>query len=952
MKSLGRFILGACVAVILASPVVAQVSTFDLSGTVLDPSSALLPGATITLRNTKTGLVRTETADDRGRYHFIALPVVGEYSLKVELSGFAADERSGLVFQANTRPVIDVTLKLATLAEATTVTGAAPILETRKAELSLTVDQQKIETMPLNGRNYLDLANFAPGVHGAATRGDLSINGQLGRNIDYVVDGVSNKVIEWGDASKTGLSLDVLQEFQVITSQFSAEFGHALGGIVSAVTKSGTNDLHGTTYIYDRPGRLDADNPLTGTRAPFNQQQFGGVLSGPIVKNRTHFIASYEGMNQDSQLVVTSALQAGAFPATRNRTQGFSKATHRLTDSHNAQLRFNLDDDERIGGFGGLVLPDGGTKSSRSSWELQGTTTSVLSKQMVNEARFQYSQFVNESTNLAPGPRVIYNGFATYGANNNSPQDIRENRIQFNDKLSRDFGAHRTFVGVDMSHIAKTGVFNADAVGVYTFAAGTPYPFNAANPATFPQQFSQGFTDPRRPISLHRDFAPFDFAGIDRSYMNVDVFGQDDWEVRRGLTLNLGARYEKQTSSPDSNNIMPRTGFAWDLNTDGRTVVRGGYGRFYDQLFDNIPNTEDLFGITGNFSITMTPGGNPGVFPTFPAVFPSLPPGFSAALGRTVTLDLGALDPAARKTPYSDQVTLGVARELRSDLALTADYIYLRGRDLFRTIDLNGPTAFDTTTGATRTVPQADATRPYGSPSPGAGSVRHPGRRLQADPRHLFRGQQLVPGAEVQSDQALRAALLLPGVVHVLTGRERTGRFRVGRAGRGSVRLPARTRVERRAAHPDHQRDLRPAVRGVGVGDCGVQVGAAGRSAGRRRSQRRRLQHRSPRYARAQQLPAADLEDDRPRGGEDVRVRRIEPDRGPHGCLQSAECDQRHRGEHGLRPRVRHAGRDVHAADGGRQPAAVPVRGALSVLRRRDGRDRREGQDGFVVTHL
>ena len=131
---------------------------------------------------------------------------------------------------------------------------------------------------------------------------------------------------------------------------------------------------------------------------------------------------------------------------------------------------------------------------------------------------------------------------------------------------------------------------------------------------------SQGFTDPRRPITLHRDFAPFDFAGIDRSYTNVDLFAQDDWEVRRGFTLNLGARYEKQTSSPDNNNIMPRTGFAWDLNKDGRTVVRGGYGRFYDQLFDNIPNTEDLFGITGNFSITLTPGGNPGVFPAFPAV--------------------------------------------------------------------------------------------------------------------------------------------------------------------------------------------------------------------------------------------------------------------------------------------------------------------------------------------
>ena len=245
------------------------------------------------------------------------------------------------------------------------------------------------------------------------------------------------------------------------------------------------------------------------------------------------------------------------------------------------------------------------------------------------------------------------------------PQDIREDRIQFNDKLSRDFGAHRPFGRRRMSRIAKTGVFNADSVGVYTFAAGTAYPFDPRNPATFPAQFVQGFTDPRRPISLHRDFAPFDFAGIDRSYRTSTCSPRTTGEVRRGFTLNLGARYEKQTSSPDNNNIMPRTGFAWDLNRDGRTVVRGGYGRFYDQLFDNIPNTEDLFGITGNFSITLTPGGNPGVFPVFPAVLTSLPAGFGAAIGRTVTLDLGALDPSARKTPFSDQVTIGVARELR-----------------------------------------------------------------------------------------------------------------------------------------------------------------------------------------------------------------------------------------------------------------------------------------------
>ena len=159
---------------LIVAPVGAQVSTFDLSGTVLDPSGGAVPGVTVTLRNTQTGLVRTEATDQAGRYHFIALPVVGMYAIRAELQGFAADERTGLVFQANTKPVIDFSLRVASLAESTTVVADAPVLETRKAELSLTVDQKKIETMPLNGRNYLDLANFATGVHGAATRGDLS----------------------------------------------------------------------------------------------------------------------------------------------------------------------------------------------------------------------------------------------------------------------------------------------------------------------------------------------------------------------------------------------------------------------------------------------------------------------------------------------------------------------------------------------------------------------------------------------------------------------------------------------------------------------------------------------------------------------------------------------------------------------------------------------------------
>src|SRR4029453_8963803 len=142
------------------------------------------------------------------------------------------------------------------------------------------------------------------------------------------------------------------------------------------------------------------------------------------------------------------------------------------------------------------------------------------------------------------------------------------------DKLSMDFGAHRIAVGTDMSRISKTGVFNSNAVGVYTFAAGTPYPFDRNNPATYPISFVQGFTDPRRPISLHRSFAPYDFAGIDRTYWHISTYAQDEGQGGRRVTINVGVRYERQTSSTGNGNVMPRTGVAWDLAGDGKTVVR------------------------------------------------------------------------------------------------------------------------------------------------------------------------------------------------------------------------------------------------------------------------------------------------------------------------------------------------------------------------------------------
>ena len=201
------------------------------------------------------------------------------------------------------------------------------------------------------------------------------------------------------------------------------------------------------------------------------------------------------------------------------------------------------------------------------------------------------------------------------------------------------------------------------------------------------------------------------------------------------LTLNLGVRYEKQTDSPSNANIMARTGFAYSPGSSGKFVIRGGYGRFFDQLFDNIPNDSDLFGLIGNFNVTLTPAGNPGLFPVYPNVLPGIPSGGGPPAGRSVILDLGVLSPSLESTPYSDQFTIGASQQLTSNTVLSVDFVYLHGGDLFRTEDFNSPSFFDTSTGATRTVAQANLTRPYGVPSitPGPFNINESGfEQIQA----------------------------------------------------------------------------------------------------------------------------------------------------------------------------------------------------------------------------
>ena len=396
-----------------------------------------------------------------------------------------------------------------------------------------------------------------PGVHGAATRGDLSINGQLGRNIDYVVDGVSNKVIEWGDASKTGLSLDVVQEFQVITSQFSAEFGHALGGD----RVGGHQERHQRVPRH----RLHLRSAWRARRGERPHRHAGAVQPAAVRRASCPARSSRTARTSSAASRARTRIQSSWSPRRSsrarsrrrsNRNQGFAKVTRSARRQSQRAAALQLRRQRRV--HRRLRRPRAARRRHQEQARELGAAGDGDERAVVDgrstRRGSRYSRFVNESTNLATRPRSdLHRPRHLRREQRVSPRTSVENRMQFNDKLSRDFGAHRTFVGVDMSRIAKTGVFNAErgrrlhlhrrhAVPVRRRATRRPTRRGS----------TQGFTDPRRPISLHRDFAPFDFAGIDRSYL-------ERRPVRPGRLAKCGAAHAEPRRALREADLVART---------------------------------------------------------------------------------------------------------------------------------------------------------------------------------------------------------------------------------------------------------------------------------------------------------------------------------------------------------------------------------------------------------
>jgi hypothetical protein len=644
-----------------------QSASATLQGTVSDEQGAILPGASVTIKNVDTGLTRPIVSDARGWYHAAALPP-GRYELQAELSGFASERRSGLTLTVGQDATVNVTLKIAAVAESISVTASAPLVETSDNTIGTTITRNQLDNLPIVGRDFSTLAQTAPGIAGVGG-GGVSAGGQRDRANSFLVDGVSNDQVN-NATTRGGFSLETVREFIVLANQFSAEYGQASGAIVSVVTRSGTNKIEGRGFLFDRDDHLDSQDPFSAAqgsgKAPFSMKRFGGFLGGPIVRDRLHYFGSYEGLRQSQTSVVTSKLvpvDQREFPNDNRQHLYFVKSDVRLNDANSVWARYRLDSSKEFGsGIGGLNTWERGLDNVARNQDVALSHTAVVSARALQEFRFQFGQQVSDNLPYLPlGTPEVNRPSGNFGKAYNQPQGRTENHYQFIENFSYARGSHDLKTGVAADIVRVPAYFYNNVDGTFRFT--TDLPFDAGNQATYPVQFTQNVGSP----FTHRDTDLY------------NVFFQDSWRMRRNLTFNAGVRYDVESAykkalgiDDDKNNVVPRLGFVWDPFDDGRTAVRGGYGWYVDQVFLNLTaNLQQARNFTG---VTIL---NPGY-----------PDPFSRGSAGNQKPSTVVVDPNVQ-TPQTRQISVGIKREVRTGLALSADFVNSRGYHLYNAPDVN-----------------------------------------------------------------------------------------------------------------------------------------------------------------------------------------------------------------------------------------------------------------------
>jgi outer membrane receptor for ferrienterochelin and colicin len=728
-----------------APSALAQGGRAELQGVVLDQGKAVLPGVTVTVTHEGTGQTRQAVTGPDGQFVIPTL-LPGTYTVKADLQGFEPAVRTGLALSVGQEVSVTLTLNLAGVKEEVTVTAQSPVVETTSSKIGTNITSSEIDNAPSANRSQFSLMQTIPGLVptlqvGSFEGGQFNANGQATTGNLFLVDGQYDNDSRRGGSQGTQarVTLDSMAEYQVQTHQYGAEYGGSTGVVVNSVTRSGTNKLAGRAFEYFQDSKLTATDhflKLAGEENPDSGSNvYGGSLGGPIRRNKAFFFFNFEYDRQHEAANLNFPADAAPLARSYSTTTDFTgpnsflRLDYQLTPANNVSFRWtreaiitqrdSIESDKAILDAA-RHENDAGDQVFSLSW------TSVLNNRTTNELKFGH---VRES--LLQGPKNVFDdswnfiGFKglepfDLGSQNTHPDYIAGPRNTYTQDLIRDLTIDDTLTRIKSGwhgdHTFKAGIgwsrnaalpqgTAANFTGLFTFPTNTP--FNAGDPRTYPYRFG---------VSMGQ----FDFDEIDH---RASGYVQDKWQVHRRLTLNLGVRYDYQSATPQTRNAFgPRVGVAYDATGNGKTLVRGGFGKVYQyQQLAILATLLQRSVISPTLAYDTTQVTSPaltGQLPTKPGdatataclqpIAGSTPgeavisPGCRAALvtlrntvlgGNVInSTTTGPIVDGDRRLAYTWAFSGGVKRELARNMALSIDYVGNRGRDNTAVIDINeGP---------------------------------------------------------------------------------------------------------------------------------------------------------------------------------------------------------------------------------------------------------------------
>ncbi len=632
---------------------------------------------------------------------------------------------------------LNVKLQVAAANNSVEVTAAAPLIDDTKSDVSTVVSAQQIQDLPINGRRVDSFVLLTPGVTNDATFGLLTFRGVAGNN-SFLLDGNDNTEQFYDEnAGRTRIqsqvSQDAVQEFQVVSANFSAEYGRAMGGVVNTVTKSGGNILHGSVFAFLRTTGMDARDPFATFNPSEHRDQIGGTVGGALIKDKLFYFLSTDITRRNFPMVDSdvkagvisttapytwlgcatpatpaqcSAINAllprffGAIPRKASNDLYFGRLDYRLSDRNTLSASFNFLRWLSPNGIQtGLVSTSGSALNGNGDDSVRVrngklTLTSIPTSSLVNEARFGWSSDRQADTfdqaELGQGLGFLQVSVAgvTLGPASYLPRvEPNENRYEYADEVTWTKGSHSIKFGADIANTNDDTYFISNAFGSYTYQTVTQFAEDYTNPTLGKnwQSYSQTFGNPV----------------VNATIREYGIYGQDQWRASNKLTLTLGLRYEYSqvpqppVTNPDFPqtgkihtgplNFAPRIGVSYKL--DDKTVLRGGFGTFYARflgsLVDNFWTTNGLYQTADSLSSTNSTQAAAG--PMFPFALAAPPSGATVSAS---TIEFAAPN---LKTPYSEQATLAVERAISNDSVLTVSGVWSHGVNLYDSQDLNAP---------------------------------------------------------------------------------------------------------------------------------------------------------------------------------------------------------------------------------------------------------------------